>query len=85
VGNSGIDDNKKCRDIAGDFDHHVDAVVQCGVHRPMEHVPGFTRSHRMLPLDKCLRCIASAAAMVGEFIVQHKRLTKNNFLLANLR
>jgi hypothetical protein len=40
VGNNGIEDNKKCKEIAGDFDHHADAVVQCGAHCLMEHIPG---------------------------------------------
>ena len=42
------------------------------VHRPMEHILGFTRSHWMPPLVKCLRRIAPAAAMVDEFIAKHK-------------
>ncbi len=37
-------------------------------HRPMEHIPGFTRSHWMPPSGKCLCQIAPAAAMVDEFI-----------------
>jgi hypothetical protein len=37
-----------------------------GLHRPMDHIPGFTRSQWMPPLGKCLRRIASAAAMVNE-------------------
>jgi hypothetical protein len=27
VANNEINDNKKCRQIAGDFDYHVDAAV----------------------------------------------------------
>jgi hypothetical protein len=27
VGNNTIDDNEKCRESAGDFDHHADVVV----------------------------------------------------------
>ena len=34
-----IDDDKKCREIADDFDHHADATVQCGAHQPTEHIP----------------------------------------------
>ncbi len=52
VGNNGIDDKEKCRESAGDFDHYADAAVQCRVHRPMEHIPGFTRSH--WPLDAAI-------------------------------
>jgi hypothetical protein len=41
----------------------------------MEHIPGFTRSQWMPPLDECLR-IAEAAAMVKDFGQKHKTLTK---------
>jgi hypothetical protein len=37
---------------------HGDAAVQRGVHRPMEHIQGFTRSHWMPPSVECLRRIA---------------------------
>jgi hypothetical protein len=67
VGDNGIEDNKKCREIAGDFDHRADTAVRCGAHRPIEHIPGFTRSHWMLPSIKCLRRIAPAAAKVINF------------------
>ncbi len=66
VGDNGIDDDEKCRESAGDFDNHADVAVRCGVHCPMEHIPGFTRSHWMPPLGKCLRHIAPAATMVDE-------------------
>ena len=36
VANYEIDSNKKCRQIDGNFDGHGDAVVQRGVHRPMD-------------------------------------------------
>ncbi len=74
VGDNGINDNKKCRESAGDFDHHVDAAVRCGAHHPMEHILGFTRSHWMQSLGKCLRCIAPAAAMVHKYVEN----TQNN-------
>ncbi len=51
----------------GNFDCHGNVAVRRGVHRPMEHIQGFTRSHWMPPLGKRLRRIASAAAMVKEF------------------
>ena len=53
--------------IAGDFDCHVDAAVQSGAHRPMEHIPVFNRSHWMLPSVECSHRIAAAAAMVNDF------------------
>ena len=56
-GQQRIDDNKKCRRIAGDFDGHGDAAVQREAHRSMEHIPGFTQSHWMPPLGECLRRI----------------------------
>jgi hypothetical protein len=40
----------------GNFDHHVDAVLRCRVHCPMENILGFSRS------------LAPAAAMVDEFV-----------------
>jgi hypothetical protein len=52
VGDKGIDGNEKCKVTAGDFDHHADVAVRCGVHRPMEHILDFTRRHWMLPLGK---------------------------------
>ncbi len=82
VGDNGIDDNKKCRESAGAFDHHSDAVVQCGAHHPMEHVLGFTRSHWMPPLGECLRHIAPAAAMVDEYI-ENTQILKKAFLASD--
>jgi hypothetical protein len=52
----------KCTFVDGNFGGHADAAVQCGLHHPMDHIQGFTRSHWMLSSDKCLRRIASAAA-----------------------
>ena len=65
--------------INRDFDCHTDAAVQCGVHRLMEHIPGFTRSHCMPPLGDCLRCIAPMANMVDKFVAKHKTPTKTIF------
>jgi hypothetical protein len=79
VGDNGIDKDKKCRESAGDFDNHADAVVQCGAHCPMEHITGFTRSHWMLPSGKCLCCIAPAATMVDEYIENTQNTNKNYF------
>ena len=66
-GRKRIDGNKTCRRIDGNVYCHGDAAVQRGAHRPVEHVQGFTRSHWMPPLVKCLCCIDPAAAMVDEF------------------
>ena len=62
-GQQRIDDNKKCRQIAGDFDGHGDEAVRCEAHCPMEHIQGFP----MPPSGECLRRIAPAAAMVDDF------------------
>ncbi len=40
-----INDHKKYTSNAGDFDHHADAAVRCGVHHPMECIRGFMQSH----------------------------------------
>jgi hypothetical protein len=79
LGDNRIDDNKKCRESAGDFDHHADAAVQCGVYRLMERIPGFTRSHWMPPLGKCLHRIAPAAAMVNKYIENTQNTNKTLF------
>ena len=62
-----IGDDEKCRQIAGDFDCHADVAIRCGAHCPMEHIRGFTQSHWMPPLVKCLHCIALVAAMVIDY------------------
>ena len=51
----------------GNFDCHGNVAVRCGVHRQMEHIQGFTRSHWMPPSVECLHRIAQAAAMVIDF------------------
>jgi hypothetical protein len=79
VTNNEIDDNKKCRQTAGDFDGHGDAAVKCGMHCPMEHILSLTRSYWMLPRGECLHRIAPAAAKVINFGCKHKSLTKHNF------
>ena len=66
-GQQRIDDNKKCRRIAGDFDGHGDAAVRREAHHPMEHIQGFILCHWIPPSVECLRRIAPAAAMVDDF------------------
>ena len=82
-GNNGTDDNKKCKLIVGRFDGHGNAAMQRDEHCPMEHIQGYTGSHKMLPSGKSLRCIAPAASMVDYFDCKHKNthktLTKHNF------
>jgi hypothetical protein len=74
--------NKKCRQIAGNFDCHADAAVQHRAHRPIEHIQGFARSHWMPPSGECLRRIAPAAAMVDGFVETTLNTNKHNFYLA---
>jgi hypothetical protein len=57
----------------------VDDALQIGVHRLMEHIPGFTRSHWMPPSCECLLRIALAAAIVDKFVAKHKTITKTYF------
>jgi hypothetical protein len=40
-----INGDKKYTSNAGNFEGHADMVVRCGVHPPMERIPGFMRSH----------------------------------------
>ena len=70
VANNTIDNDKKCTSNAGKFDHHADVAVLCDARRPIEHFQGFTRSHCMSPLGKCLRRFAPAAAIVDEIIAK---------------
>jgi len=49
-------------------------------HRPIEHVQGFTGSHWMPQLGKCLRRIAPAAAMVNEFVETTQNTNKTQLL-----
>ena len=82
-GRQQIGDNKTCRQIAHNFDCHADAAVQCRLHRPLEHVRGFTRSHWMPPSGECLHRIAPAAAMVNEFIEATQNTNKTQLLASN--
>jgi hypothetical protein len=72
MGDNKIDNAKRSKKISGSFDHHGDASVQSGVHCPMKHIKGITRSHWMPPLGKCLRRIALAAAMVAILVENTK-------------
>ena len=83
VGNNQSANNKKCRRIAGDFDCHADAAVRRGVHLPIEHIQGFTWSHWMPPSGECLRRIAPAATMVGEFVENTLNTNKTQLLPSN--
>jgi hypothetical protein len=79
MGDNKINDEKKCRKIAGNFDHHGDVMVQSRVHHPIEHINGFTRSHWIPPSGECLPHITLAATMFGNFGGKHKSLTETTF------
>jgi hypothetical protein len=49
----------------------------------MEHIPGFTQSHWMLPSVECLRSIAPAATMVNEFLENTLNTNKTQLLTSN--
>ncbi len=82
-GQQWINDNKKCRWIAGNLDCHADVAVWPEAHRLMEHVQGFTGSHWMPPSGKCLCRIAPAAAMVNEFVETTQNTIKTQLLASN--
>jgi hypothetical protein len=44
VAKNKINDNKKCRQIAGNFDCHANAAVQRRAHCSMECIHGFMQS-----------------------------------------
>ncbi len=81
-GNSKIEDDKKCRQIAGNFDWK--AVVQGGVHCLMKHIQGYTGDHWMLPSGECLCHIAPAADMVNKIVeIPHNTTNKTHLLAGN--
>jgi hypothetical protein len=45
VANNKINDDKKFRQIVGNFNCHVDVAVQRGAHHSMKHIHGFMQSH----------------------------------------
>jgi hypothetical protein len=45
MGDNGIDDNKKCRQIDNYFDPHAAGAIRRDMHRPMERICGFMQSH----------------------------------------
>ncbi len=83
MGDNEIGDDKKWRQIAGEFDCHADVAVRRGAHRPMAHVQGFNRSHWMSPSGKCLHRIAPAAAMVNKFFETTQNTNKTQLLASN--
>jgi hypothetical protein len=67
VGDNGINNYKKCRQIEDNFDCHATGVIWRNAHCPMKCIRGFMQSHLMPPLGECPCRIARAAAMVNDF------------------
>ena len=65
------------------FRLHADAAVQRGLHHLLEHGHGFTRSHWMPSLGKCLCRIATAAIMVDKFVETTQNTNKTQLLPSN--
>jgi hypothetical protein len=82
-GQQQIGDNKKCRQIAGDFDCHADAVVRLGAHCLIEHTQGLSRSHCMPPSGKCQCRITPVAVMVKEVFETTLNTIKTQLLPSN--
>jgi hypothetical protein len=53
------------------------------VHRLIDHIQGFTRSHWMPPSGRCLRRIAPAATMVDGFVETTLNTNKTQLLPSN--
>ncbi len=45
MGNNGVNEYKKCRQIDDDFDRHAAGAIQRNAHRPVERILGFMQSH----------------------------------------
>jgi hypothetical protein len=45
MGNNGIDDYKKSRQINDNFDPHAAKAIRGDAHRPMEPIRGFMQGH----------------------------------------
>ncbi len=45
MGDNGLSENKKCRQIDDDFDLYATGAIRRDAHRPMERIRGFMRSH----------------------------------------
>ena len=50
---------------------------------PIDHIRGFTRSHWMPPLGKCLHRIAPVAAVIKEVVETTQNTNKTQLLASN--
>jgi hypothetical protein len=62
-----------CSSVIGHFDGHGSPPVQYKVHRPMQHVQGYSGSHWMPPSSNYSLRITPAAVRA----TANKRMTKN--------
>ncbi len=78
-GQQRINDNKKCRRIAGDSDGHGDAAVQREAHRQMEHIQASLEATRRR--HRASACVVLPRRPPWSSILNktHKTLTKHNF------
>jgi hypothetical protein len=53
-----------------------------GVHRPIEHIQGYTGSHWMPPLGECM-CHIAAAIMVNKIVENSQNTNKTQLLASN--
>jgi hypothetical protein len=65
-----------CSSVVGHFDGHGSQLAQWEVHRPMQHVQGYSGSHWTLPLGNYLLRIAPAAARATATETTTKKCTK---------
>jgi hypothetical protein len=80
VGDGEIDDDEKCRQIAGNFHCLGNAAVRRYDHQLMEHIEGYTESHWMPQSGECLRCIiAQRPPWSSKLVEKTKTLTKHKF------
>ncbi len=45
MGDNGIEDYKRCRQMGDNFDHHATGAIRHDAHRLMERIRGFMQSH----------------------------------------
>ena len=78
-GQQRIDDKKKCRWIAGDFDGHGNAAVQREAHRRMEHIQAsLEATERRHQASACI-VLPRRQPWLTISNKTHKTLTKHNF------
>jgi hypothetical protein len=85
VANNKINDNKKCRQIAGNFDCHADKAVQGGAHRPISASVASCKTTRCHHQASACPILPQQPPWLTILAANKKTLTKHNFHLANLQ